>query len=465
VREAFEHKGTWWLSDNAEDVHPGTLKFDPATGARLEMTGSFGGAFGTALDVIQGQLINGKSITLCKCLFIHSSINIPGGEETTYFCHLVIEGRCFDSYAAVKFRKLSVSYSNFDQWVNISGFVSRPRVGGNLTIRYQKPRRIKVPVDGSLTVSIDCALNAHIPGDVGGEFRLSEGAQFLLECRAEQHIDYYFNAMLILQGLVSLGVGAAVIPTSVTSSALSKLSPHQRAFFSRRRGFPETTSLFYQPVGGKETIETVNRTHMLFTLADIQSSWDTILRTWFKKYSQLTRPYQLYIGMLYRSTTFIEEKFIGFARAIEGYHRAAMKNNVLDEQEFQQRKALALQSISDKKVKQWVKGKLRDGIANEPSLEQRLRQILKAHSAVVPLDQKSRSEWATAVAQARNDLTHPGNQSGRPLPAPEQLNGWSDQLRFLLECCLMSEVGLDGQFVAQVAERQRMFRGSRWPWP
>ena len=69
--EEFEYNGIWWLPENQDEKISGTLTFNTAEGAYLELIGSFKKIedLNKVLNpnIILGITYNGKSITLYKC--------------------------------------------------------------------------------------------------------------------------------------------------------------------------------------------------------------------------------------------------------------------------------------------------------------------------------------------------------------------------------------------------------------
>jgi len=166
--------------------------------------------------------------------------------------------------------------------------------------------------------------------------------------------------------------------------------------------------------------------------------------------------------MLYADTIFIDDIFLGFSRAVESYHRETTNNEAMSSIEFERRLNLVVDGVGEKKVKKWIKGRLAH--ANEPSLETRFREILERFKNLIPLEDDKRKRLAKSIADARNDLTHPGNRSQRALPTNEQLYHYGEQLRFLMELCLLGEIGFSDGDLSKAMERKRAWKGARWPW-
>lgn len=96
--------------------------------------------------------------------------------------------------------------------------------------------------------------------------------------------------------------------------------------------------------------------------------------------------------------------------------------------------------------KSWLERKLK--VVNEPSLDQRLHEILKRHRGisdfVVGKEGEARDEFVKKVVATRNYRTHfDESKKDKAAQGVEELYRISRQLRLLLEACLMQEIGFD----------------------
>lgn len=464
-----ESVGRWWLSTEPNDLWWGTLSFSPTEGATLKLYGPPPRIpVGSSLPIINGVLADGTPITLCRCLLLGTTQRAFGSQnqdESRVYSHLLVRGALFSSYEEVLLDNLRVVYTDAGSWASISGIrVNFPQGGGiDATIRIPDP--ITVDIDNLLSIAITHEVQAGPWGGLVLGFTAEQTVWVDFHTRELQHFEYFSERMLVMQGLLSLGMGGPTYPERVQSTVPVELTPPQREFLGPDRdALTNTIDFYFQPVGDATKADTLDRFRMLFTLADIYEVWPQFLRTWFQNYTSIKRSYQLYIAMCYSLHTYIEERFLGYARAAEGFHRQTMNNWSMDEVEFDRRYKIAVDSIpsEEKPTKKWVKGRLKH--AYEPSLGQRLMELLTSIDPVVALESGKRQAWADKLANARNDLTHPENRSGRPLPTGAEIGAYADQLRFVVECCLLAKAGLPIEAVRSLVERQHRLRGATWPW-
>lgn len=469
MREAFRLKGQWWLPQSPGTKITGSLAFEPMTGAQLELDGSFFPPTGpqpVEVELIHGQMFNGHLVTLLNCLCTSNNLNLPALlSSATYFCHYVFDGAIFPKTSDLKFDRIVVGLSNLDNWLDISGFAMKPRKNPKaISLRYTLPRNKSVRISDDLSIDIGFGISGPNFTNPQISLQITQSPGFVIKTRRLHDMNYFLELLALLRGFLSLAVGVPVVPTEVTARVLIRRSvAEQRLMQTARKSYRHSVNIYFMPAGVTETAEPQPTYRMLFSFPEIEARWPAIIGNWLQRYEKLRQSYQLYTSMLYRRVTFIEEEFLGYARAIESYHRQAMNNFALSEEEFDRRRQVVLSKIPEKKVRKWLEGKLK--YFNEPSLETRLREILNKYADLVPLPDQERKALAKTIADTRNDITHPGNRSGREAPAGRALYQYGQQLRFLVELCFMSEMGFQDADLNTVVNRQRQWKGSRWPWP
>ena len=101
---------------------PGTLIFDPDTGGKISILGSFEDI--TQMNqplkyiCIQGRSKSGKEYTLQKCLKTASSINSSGINLSEYDITTIFEGGLFSDKEEIAFDFFRIYFSNLGDWLN-----------------------------------------------------------------------------------------------------------------------------------------------------------------------------------------------------------------------------------------------------------------------------------------------------------------------------------------------------------
>jgi hypothetical protein len=105
------------------------------------------------------------------------------------------------------------------------------------------------------------------------------------------------------------------------------------------------------------------------------------MQSWFKVTEELRQVCDLFLSVQYR-TLFMENRFLSFVQAAEGYHRASPRFNqaVLSEEKHHSRIEEILSTIPEQ-YNSWLDSKLK--YSNEPNLRHRLNDLCKDNQEVI----------------------------------------------------------------------------------
>lgn len=163
--------------------------------------------------------------------------------------------------------------------------------------------------------------------------------------------------------------------------------------------------------GFKKGFEPRHTTEMLVPMKIIGDRWPTTVSNWFDSVRQLAPVLNLYFAVVYSEQLFDEHKFLFLAQAIEGYHRCRINQSNLQ-------------------------------------FGRRLSEVVRSAGAALSPLVSDVSAFCAAVVTLRNDLTHPG-----PTSNWENRDAWLlwQQLKTLLEICLLRDLGLSEDVLERVA--------------
>lgn len=147
--QPFEYTGYWWTPDDPEKV-PGSLRFTPESGLRLELLGYLGDdEFPDDSDgivefpVVWGVVKEGKVVTLTGCWANSHSFTSPGLSTHTYISPLALVGAHLEA-DQLELSRLYVQFPYLPDWLGDTGLtveVEGARTGGidRINIEYQTP--------------------------------------------------------------------------------------------------------------------------------------------------------------------------------------------------------------------------------------------------------------------------------------------------------------------------------------
>lgn len=380
MSEAIEYMGEWWLPENPEEKIHGQLTLTSNNEATLELEGRFSRkrkvvSGGSKLPLMLGQS-RGERITLRNCYQSTSSIRSVVGSGESYVSQLtandILIGTHFDTEEAIHFKRLSVYYTNLDEWVitkNYYRIKDKTERRDEFILQYKRPQPIKIRVDNH-DVSIGVALyrSASLT-----RIEVNQRACIDISFEQEKSLDECLDFLYHIQNFLSIGVGVPVHPLEIKGRTETK------KYTLDGKDVCEEIQIRRYIDKRKIETKTVHSNRMLFTLTDIQEQLESYLCNWIEKREDLKPVYDLFFGTLYNPPFFVETRFLNMIQAIEAYHRRRYGGKYQSDEEYKnglyQKLVAAIPPELDKDFRQSLKeGRLRYG--NEHSLRKRLGELI-----------------------------------------------------------------------------------------
>jgi len=236
--EEFECKGIWWLPDDIRVHLYGTLRYSPEVGANLELQGSFitiaesnknnkaikaiNKDFLLRPTIILGKTVDGKFITLYKCIQTSLTQHFPGLAVSLFYAYYVFIGCHFSREADIVFKSLSINYSNLDDWSRVSGFEENTVSDNNgqldkIEISYTPPRIIEAKID-KFNITISFYLD--YKSKMYREYHLKQMTIIKMTSDASVHFNNYNSEIAHhIQSFLSLAVGNAIHPNNIIGNS------------------------------------------------------------------------------------------------------------------------------------------------------------------------------------------------------------------------------------------------------
>lgn len=113
----------------------------------------------------------------------------------------------------------------------------------------------------------------------------------------------------------------------------------------------------------------------------------------------------------------------------------------------------------DKDFRDALKGKFQ--YLPEFSLRKRLKELAVEYEEITRGVIENTGSFVSAVVDNRNYLTHYDKRSEEQFSIGD-LHELSTQMRCLIDCCLLTELGMDKRKVAEVMGKSRRYEWLRW---
>ncbi|MCY3947518.1 MAG: hypothetical protein OXF44_14670 [Anaerolineaceae bacterium] len=440
--EAFTTRGHWWLpGDDPENAIAGILTFDPRGEPKLELFGTFDGElmWGQAEkreQIILGVGDKGQAITLIDCLHLGSGLTASNftWRSSSYIPHFAIQGHLFEHEQDIIFERLWLKFYGLEEWAS-TGKRWEP-------VDMDNPK-IDRPTEDDVPVSLEGSELTIIRGHSwSGDQRrhLTVGRDATIEISPESHwnLEETISWIVDFQVFLSLAMGTSTWPTSIKAP-----NPDREN---------RQISIHFRPL--TDFIEKGNLSEflMVFTLEDLNSKLEMCLRNWFCRSKDLDQIFLHYNLIVSKRMTLVDT-FLILAKAVEAYHRQRFKETIVDEAIFAKTYEVmkaAIPEEADERVKQKLVNSLK--WANQPSLRNRLNGIRDAHKG---LEIQLFDEYKTFVQRVvshRNYLTHLDDDGKPDTKLEDVMVPICERLKYILEICLLSELGLDDEEMQQLVK-------------
>lgn len=441
--ENLEYIGYWWLPENPKNQLYGTLKFIRNEKAILDVMGNFDGhvndpLFGMfqffsghllQLEIINGFTVDGKLITLYRCHRITGNVTLPGIPRQTFKIEVIIEGHHFKTFKDIEFKQISVQYSYLNEWINVSGFkrLIKDDKWEDLAYQYDKPENISITKNENYEIYVNFDYT-HSHPNFGKELSIKQQSYISIKALNENlPFGESYEIIELIQDFLTFGVMETVYPLKINGIiGLGKNSEEQQV----------NVILCFLKI--PDSVNISSTADMLFSFDDIKENINFSLTNWLDSANDIKYIYGLYFGSLYGST-YLENRFLNYIMAIEGYHRAVGKNEELPEAEHKLRIKEILDAVNNncKEHRGWLAGRL--GHSNEPGLKKRLNFLLKDYQDVFG-GEKNFKEFVNSAYDMRNKLVHPKGTEHSTINM-EQLYINTEILKIAVAICLLNVLG------------------------
>jgi hypothetical protein len=471
MKDSFEYEGNWWLPENPEVSIFGRLTFTPGDKLNLKVEGLLNPKPNnekiTHADFINPTLVQGvlkdesgiaKDVTIYKCQQFQSSSSLIGSglHSSSFFSTAAFVGVHFNNVDEVKFKSISIHFSNAETWSNkypIS--MSRGENTGEELIQYIPPETVWAEIDRTL---IRIAFLGPNTSYSYSHVSISYETRVEITPAEEKSFEEYLELIRRVQNFLSLSMGGPVFPLKIIGSAKAN-----QELVDQSTLYPPV-NIYYLTPWWPSTIKEIHFFEMLFPLPAIADDFQKYLKNWLEKYQLLTPVINLYFSVLYNPNSFAEVKFLSLAQAIETYHRRVADGKYQEDEQYAELydKLISVipSSLSDD-FKASLKSKLRYG--NEYSLRTRLRKVVESATNILDFEfikiTQKRTKFISKVVSTRNYWTHYSPElKDEAVQTGEERLIITTQLQLLLELCFLKELGFEPITISELIKKSSRYR-------
>lgn len=450
----FAIRAGWFRPGSDDQRLAGTLRYRPDRGLRLTVHAVGMDVFGVRANEpivhrLCGESINGEFLSACDGFLTRTEKGAGGVTKTEFLFHRLFIGEELVDDVASRFMEMDVS---FNQLIECIG----ARVGtaetneSDVTLKAFRPPSITFLKDAEKHVlsSYRRSFRTHY---LGGNMRVQTEPTFRTEFEKPTSLDVILETLRRLQHFVAFLRNCRVLPIR---AAVKLHRPNGSA--DESEGWCD---LCFVPIGAQLGPTSPSPFGPNLSFANLETELheptEQMLGRWFDTFTRNSLMMSLYFSERYGEANVVENRFLNLTQALETFHRLNFKNEQLPSEEHGQRLQSILSSCPDQHRK-WLGEKLQ--YSNEPSLRQRLRELLNMYHAyamgIIPLQKP----FIEQVVGMRNTLAH-GLKADTDSLVLYFLNAC---LSALIEAILFKEIGLSDQTTLRIVQGRWTAEAQRW---
>jgi hypothetical protein len=523
--EEFVSLGSWWLPNNPEVVVPGKLSFSPDNGVTLELFGSFYSSslekigevenislpselfplnedsnvtYGVPLGfikpeetIILGLLVdNDEEISLYRCTGTVTKFKFVEERTTLSFnIEYLFRKIHFEKEQDIKFKSISVQYSNLREWIGKSGIQVFPQENNQPWIRYQPPSSIHLTRIDNLDLDITFSQIYLNPFDfyLGTKYykiNIEQKTYLTVQNPCNQPLDECIKLLISFRDLLSFAMTKATSVIEVTGKidvSQTKSVQQESGESEQEKEVQETQViiLFGLWNSAKTSEIKISTDKMLFLFSDVETNLGEIFEAWIKKREMYEPIFELLMTTMYTPNLYLHYGFLNIVQALEAYHTNKYEGIYQDGKVYEKglyqefRKVLDTfpsesvdpeKGISDE-FRNALKGKLKG--QTRFTLETRLKELLNEAYSLLPNNfignTNDRDSFARRAAETRNALTHHDKEKRKQAAQGKELFQLFYTLTVILQICLMREINLTNNSIKTLVERNRNYQNEWEP--
>jgi hypothetical protein len=223
MQDSVEYSGLWWLPKNPENKIHGKLSYNPREGTILSLDGALNAKPRNGEDfyeIVLGVMSDGKRITLKNCFQTEKHIRHLAKRKEQYMTSefavsVFYVGYHFAKKEDIKFTRLSVEYSQLEEWLDERPFhfeESKSEEGlSEHILKFTMPNVKEIILD-KFKISIGYGFST------GTDWRAPEfeaHAGIWVDVSDEMHIDEFFPIVYHIRNFLSLATGNQIRITEI----------------------------------------------------------------------------------------------------------------------------------------------------------------------------------------------------------------------------------------------------------
>ena len=441
--------GLWWFPEAPDKKIRGRLvltqdgEMDLTLERESQIIEAFKSLFETpSLGVVWGILSDGTQCSLITLTFAGKTLAFQAWVTEIYSVQYAIFGALVKGLAQFEIKQISLSLPVLMDWSHVACYSATQKYmpeeqSIKFSIETQKAQTIALGTAGNLAVDIHISAGWH----GGTAFSEAPGiAPFsMLNISFAEQISLASAIQLVPLALnfFSLATLSIVQPASVSCESDSA----KRTIEGHKAPYYEQIVVWYRGLAEQTRWKGILDNSMFFTYSDIAQAGDqNILATLLARHDEFDN---ILASLVPGSSSFhyySQQRFLNATHAFECLDRMTGHDLRSPKNEFESAKGGILKKLTDSE-QSWLQDLLGD-YANEPSLRDRIKNILQQNAELLDTSINKQSRFICDAINTRNYIVHGDKELKAKAALDTRLVGMTDKLEFLARLTFLRVLGL-----------------------
>ena len=471
VEEPIVANGLFWFPGDPDKKSSGTLRISENGEAALEMMDShqyglrnIGKGADEPVRIL--GMTNRAGVTLDGCTITNTNWSMLS--QTTFRVQVVYWRVHYEEDEDITFSKVEFSVEHLNEWLHTepiqnlagsedgseqlitytSGMSHRWSQNGELSVSYAPPKNVLISLPNDVEMRLCFSYNA-----TTGPFRVNLTAEpyISLESRTECGFDEFLSLIHRICAFLSFSIDRAV--------SLKSFTGYSEQLPGQRRGSAEQVpvEVYFQSDRTSLQQSELRESDIFLPYEAVENQIEVVLKKWLECYQTdgFEPSLNLYSAVLSQPDTYLEVKFLFFAQALEVLHRRISNEPVMPKAEFRCIKKAMLEVVPKHRRKYFAD---RLGFLNEPTLKQRLDELVREVQGIYGINSKGRELFVKKVGDTRNYLVHYSRRPKNTTDDNQELFDLTRQLKSLLQLHFLQLIGLDKRAITDLVESNPLYQ-------
>ena len=422
-----EFIGEWFYPNDKDKRIHGILVISENNQIMLTLTGEIEDLNSLGPQkIINGIESKGKLITLIDCMQTGAYFNTEGKPIINYIVYMMITGAHYNSIENIKIKTFKSNYTDLSKWISVNPFdfeYNKDNDGFVVKCNFESMKIYDIkdfkfiiksgyPTECNLYDKLTILRKPYV------EFELKERKNILESIEIAKHFG----------NLLTMCIG-------------KRVSYYDTEFIDVDDN--RINIIFNKMTITRET--DIDRDEIFITYNTVKDNFEDMLQQWYKDKEKLQPIINSLVEVIGEDTFKIPITFMKVIQAVEAFSRRMRNNDVIDEEEHNNRINRILSVIKNEDDKIWLSDILK--YSNEPPLPKRLKNLLKELDFLVKTNSKEKDKLCWKISKTRNYYTHFDESNKEQIMNIDEIFRFTRYIQLALRILILIDLGISQESI------------------